>query len=246
MTLDELVMAAFDKYGFRAPQPGEDPAAYREAFITYIEQRDFAMAYELRVGRAQADWTADDVKAFRERIEAVPRGPGRDVHMIPMMGSNAGEWAPTDESMHVILDELLNMFRDWRLADPREVLFPHIAVLLMDGQLLTAPVERGERKGALRMLTRHGPCYGWAVVADAYMHLITDNNQAKKQDVILGHMGTRTTRIIKNLLYQYVNGRPVFRDEPQLWDLRDLPPGETIEDPYADLLVSVPPGGAVN
>jgi len=241
MTIYELIAGALVRYPFRPPREGESLEAYRAALVEFLESRDFALGHEIRVGRAQADWTPEDVKAFRENIEREHyRGPGRDVEALEMLGTESGEWEPTDASMWVIFNELLSMMRDWKIEDPGRVLFPHIAALMTNGQLFSAPVERRDRKGALRMLTKHGPCYGWVVVADAFMHLITEDKTATKQDVILGHMGTRTTRVIKNLLYRYVDGRPVFDPTPQEWDLRNMPPGEQIEDPYADLLVSVP------
>lgn len=242
MSIEDLIDKALAKYGFRAQHPGEPPDAYREAFITHIEQRDFAAAHELRVGKPESEWTADEVQDFRRRIEAVPRhGVGTMPEMLPMMGTPSGEWEPTDESMRVILTELMTMIREWRIEDPEREIWPHIGVLMMDGQLLTAPVHRRDRKGALKMLTTYSPCYGWAIVFEAFMHMIENNQTAKKLDVLLGHMGTRTTRIIRRHNYRFELGRAIFEPAPEEWDLRNLPAGESIEDPYADLLVSVPP-----
>jgi hypothetical protein len=248
MSRADLVDAAFKLYPFRPPLVGESDDAYLLAFIEHVESHDYGLANEIRLGRVQAEWTPDEVNTFKDRMLALPRmNRTRKVTAIPMLGTDAGQWEPTDESMRAILAEFMTMFREWRTETPKRELLPHIAVLMTDGQLLSAPVQRRDRYGSLKMLTQHGPCYGWMIVMDAFMHEITESKQAIKRDVILAHVGTRSLRIVARQNYRYVDGRPEFEPDITEWDLRDTKNDLQWEDPYADLLVSVPePSGPVS
>jgi hypothetical protein len=246
MSIVQLIVKALADYPFREAAPGESGADYLRALAAHVEQHDFAMAHELRLGRAQADWTPDEINAFRDRMLALPRMRRGVVTKQLMLGTESGHFDTTDAAMRVILTEFMTMFREWRIERPNRDLAPHIAALMMNGQLFSAPIHRRDRYGSLKMLTQNAPCYGWVIVMDAFLHEITESQKAIKHDVILAHVGTRTMRIVARQNYRYDQGRPVFEPDIVEWDLRDQKDGMTFEDPYADLLVSIPETGSVS
>jgi hypothetical protein len=117
-----------------------------------------------------------------------------------------------------------------------------VDVLLVTGAKLTTVVNSNDRIAAIKGLAKSQPVFGYAVTADAWMHSISkDTHVATKHDVILTQTGTRTMRHMLRHPYAVVNGVARFDDLIDL-DLRDPSTfeGGEMEDPYADVFVSVP------
>jgi hypothetical protein len=239
LTLLEMMKAAAAKHDFR-PLGAEDPAQYREALIRHVRSRDFAAAHELRVGRAQADWTVEDVAAFRAFCEALPgpRTEPLDAAAIPMMETGQFSGPLSDEMMFAIADRMLKWFQKTRRADPQKEFRPMIDLLLMDGRTLATEVNRGERVAVLKTLAQHLPVYGFVLGFDGWAHMIeTNNSKAEKLDAIIIHIGTRDLRVAKICTYRYrPNGTVVFDEPKPDMNMR----GAGTSDPYAGVFVSVP------
>jgi hypothetical protein len=240
LTLLELMKAAAAKWDFR-PLGAEDPAQYREALIRHVRSRDYAMAHELRVGRAQADWTTEDVRLFKESMMAM-QGPPRDALSDlaqPMMETGRFTGPLTVDMVFEMARRMLHWFKQERRKAPQREFRPKIDLLLMDGRTLATEVNRGERIAVLKTLAQELPVYGFVIGFDAYAHILAqDNSKAEKVDCIIVHVGTRDVRVTKVWPYHYQpNGTVVFDNEPK----PDLDfKGDGAHDPYAEIFVSVP------
>ena len=72
-----------------------------------------------------------------------------------------------------------------------------------------------------------------------WMHQITKGSHARKIDAITQHLMTRELRLIKRRPY-HVEGSHVVFDDPPPEDLDGRVEGPHIEDPYAEIFVTVP------
>jgi len=241
LTLLELMKAAATRWQFRPCGPLEDPEAYRQTLIEHVHARDYAMAHELRVGRAQADWTEDDIRTFKERLFALQGPPDAPLPFaaIPMMETGKFSGPLSIDMVAEMARRMLNWFMQERRRAPQREFRPMIDLLLMDGRTLATEVNRNDRIAVLKTLAQHLPVYGFVIGFDAYAHLIApDNTTVEKRDCLIVHIGTRDVRIAKVWPYRYQpNGTVVFEEMRPDMDMRG-PHG--IQDPYASIFVSVP------
>src|SRR4051812_36955281 len=191
-----LLAEATLRYPFRPQHRDESAVDYLRAVIAHIQSHDWAMAYEIRLGRRQADWTADDVAQFKAEVLSLPRprhtpprgGVGLRVSDI----EPGGMWPVTDLSLRTMLDELMAAALAMRKAKPQADIPIIASVLLMTGQAGLLTVHRGDRIAVLKFLAQNGPVYGYVLVFDAFMHIVSEGagSRAEKHDAILGHLGT--------------------------------------------------------
>lgn len=246
MTREELVAKAIATYGFRERRPHEDRAAYLDALIRHVHDRDFAAAHELRVGRAQADWTPEDAAQFRTRLERIPYSahelsPG--MHAFQVV-HEPGPYATDEPSLLTLADRGLDHLADLRTKAPERSLPILASVILMTGEVLTTLVGRDERIAVIKLMARSHPVFGYFVVFDGFVHTISDprtgEERAQKRDALLAQIGTREMRVMKVRTYTVTaNGVTFDAPRPDV-DMRALDPGTRYEDPYASIFVTVP------
>lgn len=239
----DLLEHALKLYPFRPPDPGEPGVAYITAAVTHVAQHDWALSFEIRLGRRQADWTPADTKLFKDyvmvlRPPAAEKQPA-DVRIGKVIAG--GTWPVTDDAMRAILDELMAEHIEARVRSPQRDIPIIVGVLLMTGDLVLMDVHRGDRVAAIKYLARNAPVYGYVIAFDAFMHILPatddDPKPPEKHDCILGHMGTRTIRLTARRPYRYVDNRRRVEVDPPMEDI--LPP-HYVGDPYAEIFVSVP------
>lgn len=240
----KLIRAAAIDFGFPEPPSVVTNTAEAEGYlarlIAHVESRDLARGFELRVGVKQADWTPDQVKAFRDSLDSRPR---RDIErdLKPLSAFRVErlrlDRAIDDACLRAFVDAHLALLVGRRQANGAEEL-PIIACgILSTGWLLCAEVARADRIGFVTTMARTEPLYGWIVAADMFIHVAdVGEGKASKEDVIGVHYGTRTSRGFRSRRYAVVNGRGVFEPERQELFGED---GARVEDPYA--FVFMPP-----
>jgi len=240
--ISPLAAAAIVTYKFRTRRPHEPEAEYLGDLVQHVEQRDFAAAHELRVGRRQADWTKADVQAFHEHLNRRGwHGPSEDlppgVTVRPALEIGIAE--VSEAGLLAYATEMLDALVDLRKRRPTGELWIAASVVLTDGRALATFVSRGDRVAVIKALARTQPVFGFVVACDVFIHGIdTRRGEATKQDAIIAHVGTREIRLIKVRPYALEHGQAVFVDPP--------PPdidkaAEVCSDPYAGIFVTVPP-----
>lgn len=245
--LRDIIAEAADRFGFRKPGPFETDAAYRAALTAHVEPRHFAAGHELRIGRRQSDWTADDCEAFklhclRETVLGA-RGPRAFVTEARSLGVRCD--TTTESLLSMARGCLQGMIaartRAGRGTGDAEV--PILALILLDdGEVWMAGATRADRFALLKAAARSRPVYGYALLADALIHSIDRHGTAQASshttDALVAQVGTRETRHILARPYHFEGDAVVF-DEPRPdVDVRKLDAGSI--DPYADIFVSVP------
>lgn len=243
MSLLKMMKAAAAAHGFRPCGPLEDAQAYRDALIAHVRRHDYACAYELQLGRPQAEWTADEILAFKDTLMAL-RGPRTDPLPFlfqPMMETGKFSGPLQDGMVLAMADAMLKWFEKERRRRPDYQFKPMLDLLLMDGRTMATEVERGDRVAVLKTIAQQVPLYGFVLGCDAYVHLISQGGATAtvaKREAILLHVGTRDLRIAKVRPYRRGDrGVVVFDDPPPAdYDLR----GPNTRDPYASIFVSVP------
>jgi hypothetical protein len=236
MTIDALIARALSLYPFRSRGRSESASHYRRALTAHVESRDWALAHELRTGRAQSDWTTEDVAAFHAARTNSRQWPREDLrpgtHAIPYLELDT---APaTENGLRDLARRGLDAVCDRRRDNPR-LSFPIlIHLVLTDGRVRLVLSQRDDRIAILRTFARSVPLFGFVVIADTFMHrIINDASQrpvrADKTDAFVAHIGTRDLRIMMTRPYRVDADRVTFGDVPPDLDKRD--PG--VEDPYA-------------
>lgn len=239
MTLDDLIATAAARYQFRRRLRTETAAAYRHALIDHVESRDFAAAFELRIGKPQAEWAPDDVHDFKTRIFKIPRvrqefAPGQTPIGLPVV-CVAGDGTASDELLFKLADNGLAAVIDRRIAEPAWEVPVLISALLTDGTLMATSSARGNRVAVLKYLARNTPLFGYFIAADMFLHQITVGKSATKAEGIIMHVGTRERRLVRIATYERTPAGIVFAPT------KDMVPNAGDEDPYAEVFVSVPP-----
>jgi len=241
MTREHILRAALAKYPFRDPYAHEDAESYLAALVRHLTKHDWALAHELRIGKAQADWTPAEVDEFERRMKALPRSsheltPG--VHAFPALES--GSSPVTDAALLDLAGERLAALMAMRQDDPEKNLPIVATVLLMSGKVLTALTGSDDRIAILKVLARETPVFGFVLVFDAFIHQVEKGTRATKRDALVEHIGTRDLRLVRSRPYRLEGRRAVF-DVPPPPDIdgRDHARYD-IEDPYAEIFVSVP------
>jgi len=206
-TMARLVARAIAKHQFTEPPPllsASRPAitAWMRRLIAHVEQRDWAEAFEIMIGKVQADWSPEDVKAFADRRLDPRRGrakrecaPG-EVFAVPGILDRDSVYACSVESVLALAARGLEWFIDERKRAPTRELPILASVLLMDGHVLSAACGSDNRIAVIKHLARTRPVYGFWLVFDAFMHAIDTGPQAKatKRDCLICQVGTRETR----------------------------------------------------
>lgn len=240
MNRTEILARALQAYPFREAEPHESPVDYLSAMCDHIEQHDFAAAHEIRLGKLQADWTPEEVDAFRVRISSLPRakqevGPHE---AIPWLAASVLADIPaTEASLVVLADAALEDFKERRTRDPFESFPIVLHLLLVDGRFMAGFCNRGDRVAITRWAVQHLPVFGFFVIADAWMHGI-GNTRAIKFSALVVNVGTRDLARAMIRPYEIVGGRTKWLDVPPDIDKRGP---DMIDDPYAGVFVSVPP-----
>lgn len=243
MTHDEILTAALTQYPFRTRRATEHRDAYLAAVVDHLRSYDWGLSEEVRIGKRQADWTGAEVTAFEQRLLSKRQtsqefSPG--VHHI-IGEEDPGPYPVTEnyllEMASIVLDALTEQRRQHPMAP-----LPIVArVLLTDGRVLTAFPAGDERIAILKAFARRAPVFGYVLVFDAFMHLITSGTSATKVDCLMQHIGTRELRLVKRRPYRLAGRRVVFDAAPPP-DLDSRAPDSwQMEDPYAEIFVSVPP-----
>jgi len=234
-TLKEIIARALAAHPFRTRGPFEGELQYREALAKHLTRFDWALAQEVAVGCAQADWTPEQVDQFRRRIEGL-RGPhdGPPPPVITMM--DGGKAEPTEAALLEMARRGLEWGITFRQTDPTKEMAIIASVLLMDGQVwLTPSAATGERVAVLKALAQRMPVFGFTLLFDAFCHGITVGGAATKTDALIMHVGTRERRIAMVRPYLVRNNRVKW--EPARPDMEGK---DMAHDPYAGIFVSVP------
>lgn len=239
--LDPMVIAAAARHNFRPRRTHEPAETYRLAVIDHVESFDFAAAHELRVGRPQAEWTADDVDAFSKWMLGHRGLPRRELRPgTAVVGLEYGPFPVNVEQLFELATFAVDAIVAMRQEKP-EASVPIVAsVFLLDGRVMSGFVQRADRYAYLKSLTRNEPTFGFFLVADVFVHgvdLVT--HRATKRDEIICHIGTREKRWMRRRPYTVVDGRVTFEANPPA-DLDLAGEGMRVSDPYADIFVSVP------
>jgi len=250
MTEDAALFAGALTYGFRARQPREDAAAYRKALIEHVRVRDFSAAYEIQLNKPLADWSADEVLAFRQYLSSQPppSETPRPGLTFPM-ATDASRYPVTEASLVTLADQGLASLVRMRERKPRKQLAIFISVLLTDGALITVvPPTRADRVSILKLLAQTHPVFGFFIAFDAFSHTIDEaTGTATKKDALMLHIGTREMRVLKLRPYVVRGPLAIFETPPPPpVDLRHLEHGQGMHDPYAGIFVSVPPSEGVS
>lgn len=245
ITRADLIARARAVYPFRSPGLTETSAHYLDALIHHVADRDLAMAHELRVGRLQAEWTPEDVAAFK-RFIGPPHDPREDIRDDFVLIADFAHCEPTEAALLTAAARALAICVDRRKAKPLETMPILCNVVLTDGRLMLTSPTRGDRVAVLKQMARNLPVFGFFVLADVFIHGIDFDperlpaqvpTRATKKDALIAHVGTRDLRRMMTRTYRVVDGRAVF-DEP--WPDVDKRGHETMHDPYASIFVSVP------
>lgn len=239
MSLDDLIAAAARQYQFRRQLKRETAAAYRLALIDHVEVHDFAMAHELRLGKRQPDWTTEEVTAFKNRLLELPRtrqdhewrAPAGPILTTPP-GSEAVTEAHLREGAEFAFQDTIGRRRQSPTWEAPII----VSVLLTTGSSLITTTQRGDRFALLKFLARNGPVFGYFLVADMFLHRLSEG-RAEKQEGIVLHAGTRGMRLMRVATYTRTPDGIVFADP---FDM-DMHSGDIIDDPYAEIFVTVPP-----
>ena len=194
MTLDQLIATAAARYQFRRQLRRETAAAYRVALINHVEARDYAAAYELRIGKPQAEWTTAEVRDFKTHILQVPRvkqdfAPGAAPMALAVMPIADGVTVSDDELARVAGHGLTAVIQR-RIAEPGWEVPILISALLMNGSLVATSSARGDRIAVLKYLARETPLFGYFIVADMFLHTVNDQIATKAEGLVM-HLRVR-------------------------------------------------------
>ena len=231
-----LERAAVATYQFRNQKPGESYAVWRAKLIAHVATRDMAAAHEVRVGRKQAEWTTNDVRAFGDWCRDAP-GPRETlrpgVQVYPAF-DEAGH-AVTEETLVDLATRGLDAVCAMRHESPTADIAIFASVLLLTGHYLTVPVSSGDRLAILKLLARDKPVFGFVLVFDGWVHrILPDHTAATKCDAFMAQIGTREMRRMLIRPYRFVDGLAVFDAA------YEMNPRQFDDDPYASIFVSVP------
>lgn len=241
MTRDDLVRQHTARWEFRARGPFEGAQQYVDAVVAFLETRDWAAAFEVRLGKAQTEWTADDVRAFEDHVTR-PRHRPDITTPIAKLFVEVG----TVPTTMVALVEIARAGFDLlarKLPPGPDGLPVYAHVITLDGRVAVTTVSANERIAVLKTAAQQLPLYGFVLVFDAFVHSVDRvGGTATKQDALLAHVGTREDRHVLTRRYT-VAGRTVRFEPESDVDLRAAAVGgpESFRDPYAEVFVSVPP-----
>lgn len=231
------------RWGFRPREPFESPEQYRQAVITFLETRDWAASFEVRLGKTQNQWTPAEVKQFAEHLLSRRRPSGVQPASALFVELEDVVMPCTIDALleisHVALDDLAKR----RRADHQEELPIVVYILRLDGCVGITTCSSNNRISVLKVAIQTLPVYGYVLAFDAFVHEIKEGT-AKKRDALMTHIGTRDDRRVVKRTYTVTGSRVVF-DAEQVIDFKTPTTVEgepqSFTDPYAELFVSVPP-----
>ncbi len=247
MTISPLTIEIAVLYDFRAPRPGESESEYREAVIRHVEIRDWSAANEVRLQKRQADWTPAEVDAFVARVKRKPHPsmefePGVHAFPVETFRGVPATWTALCE----YADRAVAVMRERRRAHASIPVL--LGVVTTDGRLLMSGSHPGHRLAILKTIIRREPAYGFFAATDAFIHAVKEHERAEKSEAFILHLGTRDgEREMWTYPYRVEDRRIV--DEPRrVLDLRAMraDPNAGLEDPYAELFISIPPAESVS
>jgi hypothetical protein len=235
----DLISHALTMYPFRDPQPDESDEHYMHAVVAHVRAHDMGLAFELVVGRRQADWTPDQVTAFHDFMTADFVGPREDFTTPQTIIGLRIKGVPiSPESLRAQAERDLAFMMGQRTRRPTETPAIMVSVLDEQGEYRTTVVpNRDDRLATLKALVRKFPVYGFVVVADIFLHSVDKaTNHARKQDALIAHVGTRD-RLYMLLRPYHVTPQGVVFDPP----MPDLEMTADMVSVYRDVFVTVPP-----
>jgi hypothetical protein len=239
MTREDLIARHTARWGFRPRGPFEGAQQYRDAVIAFLETRDWAASFEVRIGKPQPEWSTDEARAFEAHMMRPRRGPGTDP--VPAVFVEAGRFPCIFETLRLLAHAGFEVLAALRRKDPLASVPIYAHAVLLDGTTLVTITSSGDRLGVLKGAAQQLPLYGYVLVFDAFIHSIDRvSGTATKRDALLAHLGTREERHVLDRAYT-VAGRTVTFDAERDLDLRTGNELDSFVDPYAELFVSVPP-----
>lgn len=248
----DLILAAVEKHRFTEPPPTDAAAVdgWFRRLVAHVEQRDWADAFEILIGRRRADWTADDCAAFVARRAASP-GPrlefgADDVRQLSGVMDSA-RYACTTATLKRLARRGLGALAHMRRDEPRAEFPVFVSLLMADGRLMSLRCNSDDRVAVVKHFARHEPLFAYFVVFDAYSYVVNVDPAAprtEQRDALMCQAGSRDTRWLFRRLYRVEGDRVIFdAPTPEELDLTgdDL---KNIRDPWAEIFVSVPPSTA--
>jgi hypothetical protein len=240
-TPSDLIDDAIKRYKFRRRFSGEPEPVYLRKLIQFVAHRDYAAAHELRVGKRQADWTSEEAHDFRQRLSG-PRDPKAHDPRVPfacVMLDDPGPYPVHDANLLRFARDAMDFCVRFRNEAPTKDFRIMASVLLTTGKVLHGMPERSDRIRLIKYLAQTQPVYGWWVAGDVWVHglnvnTVTGKETADKTDAFIVHVGSRTLRRVFTRRYRVEASGVIWRD------LEDVEPDGMTDDPYAELLVSVP------
>ena len=242
MTRDELITQHTTRWKFRRRGPFESAQAYVDAVIAFLQTRDWAASFEVRLGKPQTEWSAADVQSFHDHLTR-PRNRPNDTPVSALF-LEVCTVPCTVEALLALADASFEDLAAQRRAKPLLELPIYAQVVTLEGRVLVTTASSDNRLGVLKNAAQQLPLYGYVLTFDAFVHGLTPTTgTATKRDALLCHVGTREARHVLQRPYT-VTGRRVTFDAPidiNLHETRNAD-GTAIqfEDPYAELFVSVP------
>jgi hypothetical protein len=243
---EDVIADALRRYPFRARRANETATEYRGAVIRYLESRDFATAHEVRLDKPQAEWSSADAHSFREHLMRKPRAThdlDESVIGFPLIEDREPLMLASDDTLLTMAQRAVRFCETFRTQNPTKEFRIMVTFLLTTGERLHALPNRDDRILAIKALCRQYPVYGFVLAADIFIHLmdihpVTREETATKSDAFVVHVGSRTLRRVFTQKYRIERDRAVFEPVTEL--PADPKAVMEMDDPYADVFVSVP------
>jgi hypothetical protein len=212
---------ALQRYPFRGPEAGEDPAVYLRALVEHVRKRDMALAHELLLGKRQAEWSPEEVHGFArasEHLGGASEEFSEGVHVAVAVSTDHEE--VSEVNLLRCASRGLEAMMQMRREAPTRELRIMLNVLLTTGELTTYMPAHHDRLALLKHLVRTQPVFGFFLLFDAFIHNINDARgptaKATKRDALLMRIGTRERHWMKTRPYRVLDGgkRAVFDNPP--------------------------------
>jgi hypothetical protein len=238
-TVKKLIASACLRYGYRAQRPGESDEQYRMAAHAEVRKFDFALSFEIKLGRVQAEWTAAEVEAFRVFASS---GSGPRRRLDPFKTYECVETEGFDltvDALHQQAEINLAAFRLHQVQQPGRSLPVVLDALLADGRMLTFLPDSEDRLSLLLAIAETHTLWGFVLTYDAWGHRLdnvgTPHATAHREEVFMCRIKTRDyDHLWREFYTRDASGAGVFqpREDSDLLGAQRL---EIHSDPYADV-----------